>query len=146
MFRKLSLSLALASVCALGSYATAQTTLDRAESSPSDASAQSGVELASYGRNYAASGMGYGQTPRAMAFGQTWGGAASDRDCSRFNHYPYVFYPQNFRGSEYYQSSNSMYNRYPPEMQIPVYNKHWHNYYPSSRRYHWGHHFILDVF
>ena len=81
-----------------------------------------------------------------MAFGQTWGGAASSRDCARFYHYPYVYYPQNFRGSEYYQSSDSMYNRYPPEMQIPVYNRHWQNFYPNSRRYHWGHHFILDVF
>ena len=83
------------------------------------------------------------QTPQAMAYGQTWGGAGDSRDCSRFYHYPYVFYPQNYRGSEYYQSSDSMYNRYPPEMQIPVYNRHWHNYYPSSRRYHWGHHFHL---
>lgn len=81
-----------------------------------------------------------------MAFGRAWGGAASNRDCSRFYHYPYVFYPQNFRGSEYYQSSDSLYNRYPPEMQIPVYNRKWHNYYPSPRRYHWGHQFILDVF
>lgn len=81
-----------------------------------------------------------------MAYGRAWGGAASNRDCSRFYHYPYVYYPQNFRGNEYYRSSDSMYYRYPPEMQIPVYNRHWHNYYPSSRRYHWGHHFILDVF
>lgn len=84
--------------------------------------------------------------PHAMAYGRVWGGAQSNRDCSRFYHYPYVYYPQNFRGSDYYRSSDSMYNRYPPEMQIPVYNRHWHNYYPSSRRYHWGHHFILDVF
>ena len=75
-----------------------------------------------------------------------WGGAQSSRDCNRFYHYPYVYYPQNFKGDEYYRSSDSMYHRYPREMQIPVYNRHWHNYYPSSRRYHWGHHFILDVF
>lgn len=81
-----------------------------------------------------------------MAYGRTWGGAASNRDSSRFYHYPYVFYPQNFRGDEYYKSNGSLYNRYPSEMQIPVYNRQWHNYYPSSRRYHWGHHFILDVF
>ena len=29
---------------------------------------------------------------------------------------------------------------------IPVYNRRWHNYYPNARRYHQGHHFILDVF
>lgn len=81
-----------------------------------------------------------------MAYGAQWGGAASDRDCSRFSHYPYVFYPQNFRSNDYYKSSDSLYHRYPAEMQIPVYNRNWHNYYPSSRRYHWGHHFILDVF
>ncbi|HBE66796.1 MAG TPA: calmodulin-binding protein [Planctomycetaceae bacterium] len=102
--------------------------------------------MASYGQNYASAAPGYAATPQAMAYGRSWGGAASNRDCSRFYHYPYVFYPQNFRGSEYYQSSDSLYYRYPPEMQIPVYNRAWHNYYPSNRRYHWGHHFILDVF
>jgi hypothetical protein len=81
-----------------------------------------------------------------QAFGQQWGGAASSRDYNRFYHYPYVYYPQNFWGNEYYRSSNSMYNRYPPEMQIPVYNRQWYNAYPSNHRYHWGHHFILDVF
>ena len=81
-----------------------------------------------------------------MAYGRVWGGAQSARDCARFNHYPYVYYPQNFMGDEYFRSSDSMYYRYPAEMQIPVYNRHWHNYYPSNRRYHWGHHFILDVF
>ena len=80
------------------------------------------------------------------AFGQTWGGSASTRDWNRFYHYPYVYYPQNFYGQEYYRSSDSMYHRYPPEMRIPVYNKKWHNFYPSHRRYHQGHHFMLDVF
>ena len=80
------------------------------------------------------------------AFGQTWGGSASTRDWNRFYHYPYVYYPQNFYGQEYYRSSDSMYHRYPPEMRIPVYNKKWHNFYPSPRRYHQGHHFMLDVF
>ena len=139
MFRKLSLSIAMTALCALGNAASAQE-----PGAVQPASAPGTVEMASYGRDYASTG--YPQTPQAMAYGQTWGGAASNRDVSRFYHYPYVFYPQNFRGSEYYQSSNSLYNRYPPEMQIPVYNRHWHNYYPSSRRYHWGHHFILDVF
>src|SRR5690606_16939534 len=121
------------------------------ENAESEVTQASGVkaELAAYTSNYACAPVGssgYMQTPQAMAYGQTWGGTAGSRDCDRFYHYPYVFYPQNYRGSEYYQSSDSMYNRYPPEMQIPVYNRQWHNYYPSSRRYHWGHHFILDVF
>ena len=80
------------------------------------------------------------------AYGQTWGGQASTRDWNRFYHYPYVYYPQNFWGQEYYRSSDSLYHRYPQEMRIPVYNKKWHNYYPSNRRFHSGHHFILDVF
>lgn len=143
MFRKLSLSIAFASVCALGVTASAQTP---AQTTGASSAGSPKVELASYGQNYASGATSFSQTPQAMAYGQSWGGAASNRDCSRFYHYPYVFYPQNFRGNEYYQSSDSLYNRYPPEMQIPVYNKHWQNYYPSSRRYHWGHHFILDVF
>jgi hypothetical protein len=81
-----------------------------------------------------------------QAYGQVWGGAYGNRDWERFYHYPYVFYPQNFWGNEYYRSSEDMYYRYPPEMRIPVYNKQWHNYYPSPRRWHSGHHFMLDVF
>lgn len=80
------------------------------------------------------------------AFGRVWGGNYQMRDYERFYHYPYVFYPQNYWGNEYYRSSEDMYHRYPPEMQIPVYNKKWQNYYPQPRRYHSGHHFILDVF
>ena len=80
------------------------------------------------------------------AFGRSWGGHNDSHDWNRFYHYPYVYYPQNFWGQDYYRSSDSLYYRYPPEMRIPVYNKKWHNYYPSSRRYHSGHHFILDVF
>ena len=80
------------------------------------------------------------------AYGRTWGGTASTRDWNRFYHYPYVFYPQNFWGNEYYRSSEDMYYRYPQEMRIPVYNKKWHNYYPSPRRYHSGSHFILDTY
>jgi len=86
------------------------------------------------------------QAQQSNAYGRSWGGGASNRDYPRFQHYPYVYYPQNFYGNEYYRSSNSLYHRYPPEMQIPVYNRKWHNYYPSNRPYHWGHHFILDVF
>jgi hypothetical protein len=80
------------------------------------------------------------------AYNRVWGGAYGNRDWERFYHYPYVFYPQNFWGHEYYRSSEDLYYRYPPEMRIPVYNKKWHNYYPSERIYHSGHHFMLDVF
>ena len=80
------------------------------------------------------------------AYGQRWGGQTDLRDWSRFYHYPYVYYPQNFWGQDYYKSSDSLYHRYPAEMRIPVYNKKWHNYYPSNRRFHKGHHFMLDVF
>ena len=48
--------------------------------------------------------------------------------------------------SGYYRSSESLYYRYPQEMRIPVYNRDWHNEYPQARRYHQGHHFILDTF
>ncbi len=84
--------------------------------------------------------------PQAQAYGRAWGGAASNRDYERFNHYPYVYYPQNFYGNEYFRSSDSLYHRYPAEMQIPVYNRKWENYYPTAQRYHWGHHFLTDVF
>lgn len=81
-----------------------------------------------------------------QAYGRMWGGAHSLRDWERFYHYPYVYYPQNFWGNEYYRSSDNPYYRYPREMRIPVYNKTWHNYYPQSRLYHQGSHFNLDVF
>ena len=80
------------------------------------------------------------------AYGRSWGGQAGSQDWNRFLHYPYVYYPQNFWGQEYFRSSDSLYYRYPSEMRIPVYNKKWHNYYPSNRRFHSGHHFMLDVF
>lgn len=86
------------------------------------------------------------QAQEQQAFGRSWGTARPMHDWDRFYHYPYVYYPQNFWTNQYYRSSNSMYYRYPPEMRIPVYNKKWHNYYPSCRLYHSGHHFILDVF
>lgn len=79
------------------------------------------------------------------AYGTGYGGYGL-HDCERFYHYPYVYYPHNFWGNEYYRSSNDLYYRYPQEMRVPVYNKQWHNYYPEKRRYHWGHHFELDVF
>ncbi len=80
------------------------------------------------------------------AFGKVWGGISGSQDWQRFFHYPYVFYPQNYWGQEYYRSSESLYYRYPNEMRIPVYNKKWHNYYPCNRPYYQGAHFVLDVF
>lgn len=81
-----------------------------------------------------------------QAYGQQWGRTYNTEDWQRFYHYPYVYYPQNFYGPDYYQSQEDLYYRYPPEMRIPVYNKKWHNYYPQHRKYHRGHHFVLDVF
>ena len=81
-----------------------------------------------------------------QAFGQQWGRSYTTQDWNRFYHYPYVYYPQNFWGADYYRSSDNLYYRYPPEMQIPVYNLHWQNYYPEPRRYYQGSHFNLDVF
>jgi hypothetical protein len=86
------------------------------------------------------------QVQAEQAFGRQWGRTYATQDWNRFYHYPYVYYPQNFWGTEYYRSSEDLYFRYPPEMRIPVYNMRWFNYYPEERRYHSGHHFILDVF
>jgi len=81
-----------------------------------------------------------------QAFDRQWGRSYATQDWNRFYHYPYVYYPQNYRSEDYYKSSDSLYYRYPSEMRIPVYNKQWHNYYPEGRKYHRGHHFILDTF
>ena len=81
-----------------------------------------------------------------QAFNRQWGQTMNSHDWSRFYHYPYVYYPQNFWGADYYRSSESLYYRYPPEMRIPVYNRRWQNFYPQPRAYHKGHHFILDTF
>ncbi|PQO29989.1 calmodulin-binding protein [Blastopirellula marina] len=81
-----------------------------------------------------------------QAFSRVWGGTYGSYDWERFYHYPYVYYPQNFQGPEYYRSRDSLYYRYPAEMRIPVYNKQWQNPYPNGRLYHSGHHFLLDVF
>lgn len=101
------------------------------------------------------------QSAAQEAYGRQWGGTYTTQDWNRFYHYPYVYYPQNFWGSEYYRSADSLYYRYPPEMRIPVYNRRWHNYYPNQRtryydgllhtrtsgaRYLSGKHFNLDVF
>jgi len=63
-------------------------------------------------------------------------------DWQRFYHYPYIYYPHSFRKPQTY---NSLYHRYSPEMQIPVYNKANYNFYPTEKLYHSGHHFILDA-
>jgi len=81
-----------------------------------------------------------------QAFGRQWGRTYTTQDWNRLYHYPYVYYPQNFWGPDYYRSSEDMYFRYPPEMRIPVYNQRWQNFYPEPRKYHSGHHFILDIF
>ena len=80
-----------------------------------------------------------------QAYGTSWG-AKSAGSWDRFYHYPYVFYPQNYLGKDYYRSADSLYYRYPQEMRVPVYNRKWHNFYPTARPYHRGHQFILDVF
>ena len=77
---------------------------------------------------------------------RSYGMGCGRLDGNRFYHYPYVFYPHNYLGNDYYRSADSLYFRYPPEMRIPVYNKQWHNELPQARRYHWGHHFMLDYF
>ena len=81
-----------------------------------------------------------------QAYGRSWGATYTTQDWERFYHYPYVYYPQNFWGSEYYRSADSLYYRYPPEMRIPVYNRHWFSDYPSPRPYYRGAHFVLDIF
>ena len=63
------------------------------------------------GGSAAADGAFYGGAAGgAHAYGANWGAAPGARDCNRFYHYPYVYYPQNFYGSEYYRSSNSLYS------------------------------------
>ena len=100
------------------------------------------------------------QAAAQQAYGRTWASSFNNQDWERFYHYPYVYYPQNYWGGEYYRSSDNLYYRYPPEMRIPVYNKRWYNYYPEARKYqngrmfhaesglkyHRGHQFVLDVF
>ncbi|MBQ1454492.1 MAG: calmodulin-binding protein [Thermoguttaceae bacterium] len=67
------------------------------------------------------------------------------QDWNRFYYYPYVYYKQNFRSMDQYRSADSLYYRYDRPMQVPTYNPYWQNYYPVPRRFHKGHHFILDV-
>ncbi|MEZ6058365.1 MAG: hypothetical protein R3C01_16820 [Planctomycetaceae bacterium] len=65
-------------------------------------------------------------------------------DWQRFYYYPYVYYPHNFQ--QYPESNDSLYQRYPKERQIPIYNSNWYNFYPSAKPYHRGNHYKLDVF
>ena len=81
-----------------------------------------------------------------QAYGRAWGHTYNTMDWERFYHYPYVYYPQNYWGSEYYRSADSLYYRYPAEMRIPVYNRHWFSDYPTPRPYYKGAHFVLDIF
>ena len=81
-----------------------------------------------------------------QAYGRAWGHTYNTMDWERFYHCPYVYYPQNFWGNEYYRSADSLYYRYPAEMRIPVYNRHWFNDYPTPRPYYKGAHFVLDIF
>lgn len=80
-----------------------------------------------------------------MGYQTNWSDQSA-QNMDRFYHYPYVYYPQNYYANNYYRSADNMYYRYPAEMRIPVYNRNWHNYYPSPRRYHFGHHFLTDIF
>lgn len=105
-----------------------------------------------------------------QAFDRQWGRSYTTQDWNRMYHYPYVYYPQNYWGRDYYRSSEDLYFRYPPEMRVPVYHKQWQNFYPEFRkdperkeyqlfpffcekaerhtgeRYYQGHHFTADVF
>jgi len=46
-----------------------------------------------------------------QAFGRQCGRSYSTQDWNRFYHYPYVYYPQNFWGTDYYRSSEDLYFR-----------------------------------
>src|SRR5262245_27371322 len=71
-----------------------------------------------------------------QAYGRAWGNTYNTTDWDRFYHYPYVYYPQNFWGSEYYRSADSLYYRYPSEMRIADYNRHSFNSYATARPAH----------
>ena len=75
-------------------------------------------------------------------YGRTWNSSTVE-DWQRHYHYPYKYYPQNFQSPETYKAAPG---KYPKEMQVPpYYDRNWQNYYPSPRKYHFGHHFELDV-
>ncbi|MCA9115205.1 MAG: hypothetical protein KDA79_08960 [Planctomycetaceae bacterium] len=82
-------------------------------------------------------------TPGLLTGSAEAAGEGQPSDWQRYYYYPYVYYPHNFQPQTTY---DNMYHRYPADRRIPVYNKDWHNFYPSPRPYHKGNHFILDVF
>ncbi|MGL6194764.1 MAG: calmodulin-binding protein [Thermoguttaceae bacterium] len=85
------------------------------------------------------------QVSAQQPLGVPWGGTQVE-DWNRYYHYPYQYYPQNFQSQQYYKGSSIPTQRYPAEMQVPpYYDKNWQNYYPVPRKYHFGHHFKLDV-
>jgi hypothetical protein len=156
--------------CALGisltgNFASAQELTEEVTPAPAAVPAAPSAPLPSAVYGGGPVPIGYQSPAGTMAYGRRWVHTYGTQDWERFYHYPYVFYPQNFWGSDYYRSSEHLYYRYPPEMRIPVYNKQWHNYYPEAAswdryigghfqhvgpptggRYHMGHHFILDTF
>ena len=86
------------------------------------------------------------QAAAQQGFGRTWGNTNTVQDWQRYYHYPYQYFPQNYQSPEYYKASSDPTNRYPVEMRVPKrYDPSWQNYYPAPRKYHFGHHFILDV-
>jgi len=68
------------------------------------------------------------------------------QEWNQFYHYPFVYYPQNFWSPQYFRSGPSLFNRYPPEMRVPAFNRNWQNFYPAPRRFHQGFHYNLDIF
>lgn len=88
----------------------------------------------------------YSASQGGPAFNQSWGQSYNTQDWNRFYHYPYIYYPQNYWPQEYYRSADDLYNRYPPEMRIPVYNKKNYNYYKEPKPYRKGFHDTMDVF
>ncbi len=81
-----------------------------------------------------------------QAYGNQWARQYNAQDWQRMYYYPYVYYPHNYYSADYYKSSEDLYNRYPAEMKVPAYNKDWMNYYPSTRKFHSGNHFRMDIF
>ena len=166
MLRQMMLTLG----CAIGVSAAGLFNVARAQGEPEEMTPTSTAASSAAAARLPVSAYGGGPVPigyqhpsGSMAYGRQWVHTYGTQDWQRFYHYPYVYYPQNFWGSEYYRSSESLYYRYPNEMRIPVYNKQWHNYYPEAAnwdrymtgrsqgpptggRYHMGHHFILDTF
>lgn len=72
-------------------------------------------------------------------------GRGQPTDWNRFNYYPYLYYPHNFRAARkgattVCTTGTTLSSR------IPVQNKNWYNFYGTEQPYHRGHHFILDVF